>query len=73
MRQLDLFTTTCSIEEIAKTGKQTLEPTSPLAKEGLGEISTPTMPSERLTHYRTKLAMWDRIGYHKVAQEIAED
>jgi len=82
-KQLDLFTTTCSIEEIAKVGKQPLEPTSPCegvgrqaqggTKEGLGEISTPPMSPERLAHYRAKLAALDATGYDEIIRVIESD
>ncbi len=83
MRQLDLFSQdNPPLSPFAKGGvvQESDTPLScpPFAKsrptpspgDG-GDLKS--LSSERLTHYRTKLAMWDRIGYHKVAQEIAED
>lgn len=77
MKQLDLFTQTCSIEEIAMTGKK--EPVRSLSdfhSDGnCIEVpaSTKGLDQSRLAHYRAKLAKLDATGYDAVANEIAID
>ena len=73
MKQLDLFSQSSSIEEIAMTGKR--EPVEHV-ETGLRPVSTTTeqtLEPSRLAHYRNKLAKLDATGYDEVAEVITSD
>lgn len=73
MKQLDLFSQTSSIEEIAMIGKSESAVT---VETGLRPVSTTTeqtLEPSRLAHYRNKLAKLDATGYDEVAEVITSD
>jgi hypothetical protein len=78
MKQLDLFG---AVEEnppyspFAKGGV-VVESDTPLSQRGDGgDLNTtkPALTTDKLAHYRAKLAKWDANGYDQVAEVITSD